>query len=124
MNDSNYNLNWFFIAVFMVMAIVFPLLPIAIARLIAPRKPGKTKQETYECGLESKGDAWVQFRAQYYIYALIFVVFDIEVVFLFPWAVAFNQLGLFAFVEMIIFILILVGGLAYAWGKGVLDWKR
>jgi len=122
--DNNYNLNWFFIAVFMVMAIVFPLLPIAIARIVAPRKPGKTKQDTYECGLESKGDAWVQFRAQYYIYALIFVIFDIEVVFLFPWAVAFNQLGLFAFVEMIIFILILVGGLAYAWGKGVLDWRR
>jgi NADH:ubiquinone oxidoreductase subunit 3 (subunit A) len=121
---DTYKLNWFFVAVFALAAILFPLVPLLIARIVSPKKPGTIKQETYECGLESKGDAWVQFRVQYYIYALIFVIFDIEVLFLFPWAVAFNKLGLFAFVEMLIFLVILIGGLAYAWGKGVLDWKR
>jgi NADH:ubiquinone oxidoreductase subunit 3 (subunit A) len=122
--DNNYNLNWFFIAVFMVMAIVFPLLPIMLSKFVAPKKPGAVKDATYECGLESKGDAWVQFRSQYYIYALIFVIFDIEVVFLFPWAVAFGGLSLGAFAAIMLFVLLLVEGLAYAWMKGVLDWRR
>jgi NADH-quinone oxidoreductase subunit A len=121
---ETYNLNWFFIAVFMFIAVLFPLLPIAIARLVAPRRPGGVKLAAYECGLESKGDAWVQFRSQYYIYALIFVIFDIEVAFLFPWAVAFGGLSFGAFAAMMLFVLLLVEGLAYAWMKGVLDWKR
>jgi NADH-quinone oxidoreductase subunit A len=119
-----YNLNWVFMAVFVVVATAVPVVAVLIPRFTAPKKPGPVKQQTYECGLESKGDAWVQFRVQYYIYALIFVIFDIEVIFLFPWAVAFKKLGLFAFVEMLIFLAILVGGLAYAWKKGVLEWKR
>ncbi len=122
--DNNYNLNWFFIAVFMVIAIIFPLLPIVLSKIVAPKKPGEVKDATYECGLESKGDAWVQFRSQYYIYALIFVIFDIEVVFLFPWAVAFGGLSMGAFAAIMLFVLLLVEGLAYAWMKGVLDWRR
>jgi|ERR1043166_114820 NADH:ubiquinone oxidoreductase subunit 3 (subunit A) len=120
--DSYYS-NYFFLGVFLVVAIIFPLLPLGIARIVAPRKPSKQKQDIYECGLESKGDAWVQFKVQYYIYALVFVIFDVETVFLYPWAVSFGSLGVFAFVEMIIFILILGAGLVYAWKKGVLDWK-
>src|ERR1043166_7148324 len=120
--DAYYN-NYAFLAVFLAVAIIFPLLPLGIARIVAPRKPSQSKQDIYECGLESKGDAWVQFKVQYYIYALVFVVFDVETIFLFPWAVCFNKLGMFAFVEMIVFLAILAAGLMYAWKKGVLDWK-
>lgn len=93
-----------------------------MAFLIRPKKPGPIKKSTYECGLETMGETWVRFRVQYYIYALVFVIFDIETVFLYPWAVAYNQLGLFALVEMFIFLGILGGGLLYAWRKGVLEW--
>jgi len=122
MTDSYYT-NYVFLALFLAVAIIFPLLPICVAKIVAPKKPSPQKQDIYECGLESKGDAWVQFKVQYYIYALVFVIFDVETIFLYPWAVSFNKLGLFAFVEMIIFLAILAGGLAYAWKKGVLDWK-
>lgn len=111
-----------FIGIFIIVAIVLASVPLIINLLLAPRKPNKIKKEAYECGIETVGDTWVQFKAQYYLYALIFVVFDIEAVFLFPWAVAFNQLELFAIVEMIIFILILAVGLVYAWRKGALEW--
>jgi len=93
-----------------------------MAFLVRPKKPDPIKESTYECGLETIGETWVRFRVQYYIYALVFVIFDIETVFLYPWAVAYNQLGLFALVEMFIFLAILVGGLAYAWRKGALEW--
>lgn len=112
-----------FLVLLTVAALLFAAGPLALSWLLAPKKPSGMKEDTYECGLESKGDAWVQFRVQYYLYAIIFVIFDIETVFLYPWAVAFNKLGLFAFVEMAIFLAILVGGLAYAWAKGVLEWK-
>ena len=73
--------------------------------------------------MESKGDSWVQFKVQYYVYALIFVIFDIEVIFIYPWAVAFKQMGLFALIEMFVFLAILGFGLVYAWKKNVLEWK-
>lgn len=90
--------------------------------LLRPKKPNPLKLETYECGVQTVGDAWVQFRAQYYIFALIFVLFDVEAVFLFPWAVAYNRLGLYAVIEMALFLLLLLGGLLYAWRKGALEW--
>lgn len=90
--------------------------------LLRPKKPNPLKLETYECGVQTIGDAWVQFRAQYYIFALIFVLFDVEAVFLFPWAVAYNQLGLYAALEMAFFLFLLLGGLLYAWRKGALEW--
>lgn len=114
--------DWLFVGVFLVLAPVFPAAALLVPRFIAPKKPNRIKQQTYECGVETIGDAWVQFRVQYYIFALIFLIFDIETVFLFPWAVAFDQLPLFAVVEGIIFILILVIGLLWAWRKGVLQW--
>jgi NADH:ubiquinone oxidoreductase subunit 3 (subunit A) len=111
-----------FIAVFAVIAIGLPLAGLAMAWLLRPKKPNLAKNATYECGMETIGDTWVQFKAQYYLYALIFVVFDVEAVFIFPWAVAYHKLGLYALVEMILFVAILVGGLLYAWRKGALEW--
>lgn len=114
--------DWLFIGVFLVLAPVFPALALVIPRIIAPKKPDPLKNQTYECGIETYGDSWVQFRAQYYIFALVFLIFDVETVFLFPWAVAFDQLLLFAVLEGVLFILILIAGLLYAWRKGALEW--
>jgi NADH:ubiquinone oxidoreductase subunit 3 (subunit A) len=114
--------KWLFIGIFVSIAAIFPLLPIVLSRVLAPRKPNSIKQDTYECGIETVGETWVQFKVQYYIYALVFLIFDIETVFLYPWAVAFDALPLFAVFEGVLFILILVGGLLYAWRKGALEW--
>jgi NADH-quinone oxidoreductase subunit A len=117
------------IGLFAVAAVTFPIIPLVLAFLFRPKKPNKSKLTTYECGMEFEDfpeeaqQVWVQFHVQYYIYALIFVIFDIEVVFLYPWAVAYNALGLFALVEMIVFLGILVLALAYAWRKGLLEWS-
>ena len=116
-----------FLAVFAVAAILFALAPLALARLWAKafslQKPGEQKNAIYECGLESKGDALIQFRSAYYLYAVIFLVFDVETIFLLPFAVAFKSLSLGAFVAMMVFLLLLAEGLAWAWMKGVLTWK-
>ncbi len=114
--------NYAFIGIFTIAAITFPLLPLIVSRFIRPRRPTPVKLSTYECGLEAMGDIWVQFKVQYYLYALAFVIFDIETIYLYPWAVAYGQLGLFALIEMSIFLLILVAGLVYAWRKGALEW--
>ena len=114
--------NYAFIGIFAVAAITFPLLPLVLSSFLRPSRPTAVKLSTYECGLEAIGDIWVQFKVQYYLYALAFVVFDIETVFLYPWAVAYGQLGLFALVEMVIFLAILTFGLMYAWKKGALEW--
>ena len=123
LSTSSYFYHYLFIGVFVLFALVFPILPIALAKVVAPKKPSKIKNATYECGLEAEGDSWIQFRVQYYIFALIFVIFDIETVFIYPWAVAFKKLGLFAFIEMAIFLAILALGLIYAWKKKVLEWE-
>ena len=123
MATDSYFYHYLFIGIFVLFSMVFPLLPIILARFVAPRKPSESKNASYECGLESKGEAWIQFRIQYYLYALIFIVFDIETVFIYPWAVAFKRLGIFAFVEMLVFIAILAAGLVYAWRKGLLEWE-
>jgi len=116
---SDYN----FIAVFAAVAIVSPFVALGLAWVLRPKKPNAVKTATYECGLQPIGDAWVQFRAQYYLYALVFVVFDVEAVFLFPWAVAYNRVGLWALAEAFLFLAILTVGLAYAWRKGALRWQ-
>lgn len=112
-----------FVGILVLIAALLPIAGLGIAWLIRPKKPNPVKQSTYECGIETIGDTWVQFKAQYYIYALVFVVFDIEAVFLLPWAVAYDQLPLYALVEAIIFIVILVLALVYAWRKGALRWS-
>lgn len=114
--------NYIFVGLLLVVAVTFGLLPVLVERLIAPRKRSLAKGDTYECGVKTYGETWVRFRIQYYIYALMFVVFDIETVFLFPWAVSYGGLGAFALIEMIVFLVILSIGLVYAWAKGVLRW--
>jgi len=118
---------YLFIFVLLVVGVVFALTPLALAWLWAkkfsPRKPGPGKNAIYECGLESKGDAWVQFKAEYYLYAIVFLIFDVETIFLLPFAVAFGGLPVGAFLAMMVFLLLLVEGLVWAWQKGVLTWK-
>jgi NADH:ubiquinone oxidoreductase subunit 3 (subunit A) len=111
-----------FIGIFAIIAFALPIIGLAMSWLIRPKKPNRAKNATYECGMETIGDTWVQFKAQYYLYALIFVVFDVEAIFIFPWAIAYNKLGLYALVEMVLFVLILLGGLLYAWRKRALEW--
>ena len=114
------------VALLAAVAVLFALVPLGLAwlwaRWVSPRKPGPVKNATYECGLESKGDAWIQFRSPYYLYGLLFLVFDVETVFLLPFAVAFTGLPAGAFVAMLVFLLLLVEGLVWAWQKGVLRW--
>jgi NADH-quinone oxidoreductase subunit A len=116
-----------YIAILLVAAIAVPALILVLARLISakPKQPDPegVKTDTYECGMHTVGSSWLQFNFRYYLYALLFVVFDVETVFLYPWAVYFKQLKLFGFVEMLIFIFILVVGLVYAWKKKVMEWK-
>ncbi|HSB67271.1 MAG TPA: NADH-quinone oxidoreductase subunit A [Anaerolineales bacterium] len=114
--------DWIFIGLFLLIVALFPGAPIFLAGLIAPHKSSTLKSQTYECGIETVGSTWVQFRVQYYIFALTFLVFDVELVFLFPWAVAFDQLTLFGLGSGVIFILILFIELLAAWRKGVLEW--
>lgn len=111
------------ILIFMIVAVGFVAVTLALTLLVQPRLKNKVKEEPYECGPPTIGPTWVRFKTQYFIYALLFVIFDVETIFLYPWAVAFNKLGLFAFIEMIIFIFILVVGLGYAWKEGALEWK-
>ncbi len=118
---------YLFLVVLLGVAIVFPLIPLALAKLWAkkfsPPKPGPDKNATYECGLESKGDAWVQFKSEYYLYGILFLIFDVETVFLLPFAVAFTHLSAGAFIAIMFFLLLLAEGLLWAWKKGILNWK-
>jgi len=118
---------YFSLAVLFVFALGFGLAPLGLAwlwaRVFSPPKPNEVKNSIYECGLVSKGDAWVQFRSAYYLYAIIFLIFDVEAVFLLPFAVAFTGLGAAACVSMLIFVLMLIEGLAWAWAKGILTWS-
>jgi len=112
----------------LIFALAFPLIPIVASALfgllkIRPKRPDPIKSATYECGVETEGDAWGQFNVRYYLFALLFVVFDVEAVFLYPWAVAFRQLGLFAFVEAVLFVAILLVGYLYAWRRKALEWQ-
>jgi NADH-quinone oxidoreductase subunit A len=126
MNGSEYS-PYLLIVILMTAAVLFAVAPLALAwlwaRKFSPNKPGPEKNATYECGLESKGDAWVQFRSDYYLYAIIFLIFDVETIFLLPFAVSFTGLSAGAFIAMLVFLLLLVEGLVWAWQKGVLTWK-
>src|SRR3954449_12887953 len=114
--------NYIFIGLLLLLAITFAVLPLLGVAIVAPRKRSLAKSDTYECGVRTTGETWIRFRIQYYIYAIMFVVFDIETVFLYPWAVSYSGLGTFALIEMIVFLVILAVGLVYAWAKGVLRW--
>jgi NAD(P)H-quinone oxidoreductase subunit 3 len=108
---------------FLLISSLVPVLAFVTARLVRPKREGFERRLTYESGMEPIGGAWIQFNIRYYMFALVFVIFDVETVFLYPWAVAFSQLGLLAFVEALVFIAILVIGLVYAWRKGALEWS-
>lgn len=114
--------NWIFIGLFFAVGWTLPAIPIILGKILSPKRPNPTKNQTYECGVETFGATWTQFKAQYYIFMLVFVIFDVELVFLFPWALAFNQLGLFALFEMAVFIALLMVALVYTWRKGALKW--
>lgn len=113
---------WLYIGLFLVIGIIVPIVPIVFSALISPKKPNPVKQSTYECGMETVGDSWVQFKAQYYVFALVFLIFDVETVFLFPWALTLKALPLFAVLEGVVFIMILIVGFLYTWRKGMLEW--
>jgi len=108
-----------------IMALVAALIPalfVSVGRFLGPRKPSVVKSEAFECGNPPTGPAWGRFSVKFYLTAILFIVFDVEVVFLYPWAILFRRLGVFGFVEMLIFVAILTLGLAYVWRKGALEW--
>ncbi len=119
---------YFFLVIFCGVALIFPVMPLALAwlwrRFFQPPKPGPAKNATYECGIESLGEAQIQFQSQFYLYAIIFLIFDVESIFLIPFAVAFTGLPFGAFVAILIFLLLLLEGLFWAWGKGCLNWTK
>lgn len=115
--------GYLFVIVFLLIGIFLPFASLwVIGPMLRPNKPTKEKQTTYESGVDPIGDAHVRYNARYYLFALLFVVFDVETLFLYPWAVSYHKLGLFALVEILIFIFMLVVGLIYAWRKKVLEW--
>ena len=119
---------YLFLIIFAAVAFIFPIMPLGLAwlwrRFFQPPKPGAAKNATYECGVESLGDAQIQFQSQFYLYCIIFLIFDVESIFLVPFAVAFTGLPFGAFIAILIFLLLLLEGLAWAWGKGCLRWAR
>lgn len=112
------------ILLFFIIGFIFVGIGLLAAAIIRPNKPNPVKNSTYECGEEPIGNPWIKFNIRYYVVALVFILFDVEVVFLLPWAVVFKSLGWFAFIEMIVFVAILLVGLAYIWAKGDLEWER
>ena len=113
------------IIIFIGLAVALIGLPLGLQYILSPRKnKGGDKLISYECGEIPEGSAWVQFNIRFYVIALIFLIFDVEIVFLFPWAVVYQELGLLAFIEAFIFVLILVVGFVYIWAKGDLDWVK
>jgi NADH-quinone oxidoreductase subunit A len=119
--------DWGHVGFLLLLALVFPLGGIASSWLfgvlrIRPQAPDPIKEDTYECGVETEGTAWVQFNFRYYYYALLFVIFDVEAVFLYPWAVSFEKVAVAGFIEVLTFVAVLLIGLAYAWRKNALEW--
>ncbi|MCF6093228.1 NADH-quinone oxidoreductase subunit A [Microaerobacter geothermalis] len=117
-----YTNNYLIVAIFIFLGILLPVAALTIGRFLRPHNPTPEKRTTYESGNEAIGSSWVRYNVRYYIFALMFVVFDVETVFLYPWAVAYDKLGLFALIEMLIFVTMLFMGLIYAWKKKVLKW--
>ena len=116
-----------FLSLFLAAAVAFPLVLLAVAqawfRFFQPAKPSAVKNDVYECGIAPSGDSWIQFKAHYYLYAILFLIFDVEVLFLLPFAVAFTGLPAGALFAMLAFVLLLAEGLVWAWHRGHLEWK-
>jgi len=113
-----------YVPIFIFVAVVLILIPLtlAIAKLVRPAKPEKVKLMPYECGVDPIGDSRQRYTVRFYIVAILFVIFDVETIFLFPWAVQYKVLGLFGFIEMMIFLAILIVGYVWIWKKGALEW--
>jgi NADH-quinone oxidoreductase subunit A len=119
---NQYFNSYLIVFVFLALGILLPVVALTAGKWLRPHAPTPAKETTYESGIEPFHDSRVQFNVRYYIFALMFVIFDVETVFLYPWAVAYDKLGLFALIEMLIFVLLLMIGLVYAWKKKVLTW--
>lgn len=119
---TGYYVSYAAVAVLGIVVLGFGAGTFLVWRLLRPQRPNSQKLSIYECGIDAIGESWKQPNVRYYIFAFLFVVFDVEALFLFPWAVVYESLGLFAVVEMILFVVILLFGLFYAWGRKVLDW--
>ena len=115
--------EWLYLAIFLAISLFIPAVAIELAALLSPRKPAPIKNSTYECGIETVGPTRIQFKAQYYLYALLFLIFDVETVLLYPFAVAYQKIALFGVIEVVVFILILAAGLVYAWRNGAFEWQ-
>jgi NADH-quinone oxidoreductase subunit A len=115
--------NYAFILILSVLALIVPVAAVTIGILLGPRRPDPIKTSTYESGMETVGDTWVQFKVQYYLIGLIFLIFDVEVIFLFPIALAFDSLSLFGVGATVTFVVILLLGLFLEWRKGALEWQ-
>lgn len=120
---TQYFQDYITVAVFAAFGVALVLIAVGASALLRPRKPNPIKATSYECGMDPVGAGWSQTQVRFYIYGLLFLIFDVEAVFIFPWAVRLESLGTFALVEMAIFIVILLGGLVYAVRKGVLRWE-
>ena len=118
----SYQNSYLFVFVFFVIGLMLPVVALFMGKLLRPDKPNVIKASTYESGIEPIHDSRVQFNVRYYLFGLLFVIFDVETVFLYPWAVAYEKLGIFSLIEMMIFVFMLGIGLAYAWKKKVLKW--
>jgi NADH-quinone oxidoreductase subunit A len=115
--------NYLPILIFLVMGAVFGVVPVILGRLVAPHRPDSDKNSPYECGFEAFEDSRMKFDVRYYLVAILFIIFDLEIAFLFPWGVVLKQIGMFGFMAMVIFLTILVVGFIYEWKKGALEWE-
>ena len=115
--------NYFPILLFILVGLAVGVIPLVIGKLVSPNKPDSEKNSPYECGFEAFEDARMKFDVRYYLVAILFILFDLEIAFLFPWAVVLKEIGLFGFLAMIVFLGILVVGFVYEWMKGALEWE-
>jgi NADH-quinone oxidoreductase subunit A len=115
--------NYFPILLFIFVGLAIGVLPIALGRIVAPSRPDNEKNSPYECGFEAFEDARMKFDVRYYLVAILFILFDLEIAFLFPWAVVLKDIGMFGFLSMMLFLGILVVGFIYEWMKGALEWE-
>jgi NADH-quinone oxidoreductase subunit A len=117
-----YGVLYLYVGIFMLLITGFVASVLVLARLISPSRRSSTKAQNYETGETTVTDPWRPFPVRYYVFALLFLIFDVEAAFLYPWAVIYSELGFYGFIEMVIFVLILGVGLVYAWKKGALKW--
>jgi NADH-quinone oxidoreductase subunit A len=115
--------NYFPVLLFIGVGIVMGVLPLLLGRILGPHRPDKQKLSPYECGFEAFEDARMKFDVRFYLVAILFILFDLEIAFLFPWAIVLKEIGTFGFVSMMIFLAILVVGFIYEWMKGALEWE-